>query len=511
MDLQSIRNRFTGEMPTINNVEFYTETVRVINEYLENSPEETPAESLQAYVRAIGNGNRSTAPESPIDVEIGSAGIDRLKDLQECSIGGGRCRSPLDEYRRRHKIFLEEIRHILLRLLVKNEADDRIAAANFHMYVHLVELSIMNEMSLFEKISEFLNVNFKLKDDDFLGHARRGNFGELVRMRPSLSQAIEELVVILDAAGRTDEQKQEKANREAMDERLQAWQAKHNISSDLFKIMNGKHKHFANPMEECCYDFAYNNPVRCTNKYTDILLGNYAELIAQSKGWLKLILMLGTCYPARLKEYEALFEMMYSFTVGLDNHLGLEFLAYSRASKYYFNILVGSIAFNCVNVELFIAFAKKNKIDCTHLFAKYARSLQMEKNYSNLCRFIVNHSVCGICYDRELVDYFVKHFLRYRAFIQEDFLRDPANRFILLLYGLPDTNYEALSFLIDHSYADWFLDDIVNAVLDSRLSDDVLLVKCLRRVIQVKELILNSKTLKAKILQKLQASLETPS
>ncbi|KAI4290774.1 hypothetical protein PAPHI01_0048 [Pancytospora philotis] len=485
MDLVDVKLRLTKAPAKIDDIEFYVETIRIVKEYLGASCAEPAAAALQNFVRVC---NAQREPGSAANTDLGSIRGGMFETTALGNAFSRRSDEAFVPYAARRRVFIEELRHALLRLLIKDKPVYKATAVNYHVYVHLLELHYFDELSLHEKMSEFLNVNFKLREDDFTGHARRGNFGELARIRPTLLPAIEELLAILADAGYYGVARgtlfSAQQTGAGVDSRLEAWRAKHEIESALYTVLSGRCKNFPNQIEECCYDLAYRKPLRSTNLYLNALQGRFDELLAKARGWLRLVTMLALGHAAELREYETLFELLYEEVAEMDHHVGLDFLAFSRSCAYHFNILVSSAPLNSLNVELFINFAERNGIAHDHILSKYAHKLRNEGRLHDLCAFIVAHSVQGILYDRALAVFFVKHFARYAAFVEDKFASDASNRFVALMHTVQEADSEALAFLIESEHADWYLGEIVSAVVESSCANDLLLAKCLTRVVQ---------------------------
>lgn len=443
------KKRAPSEDMRIDDMEFHAETLRIIQGYLKGFSDGPPAKALRCFTEHL------------------------------C---GGRQEDVLNRARRG---FMEEIRRLLLCMLLKKGTSNRVLLKKYHLYTHLMELHFTENTCLFRKTNSFLNTNFKLRDDDFAGHACRGNLGELVRLRPDLTAAIGEFAAIKRQthteynAPNFQERKILKASR------LNEWRSKYSIRKDLFDILSGNYKNFNSGMEEFCYDLAYDNKTEYADPYVEILGGNFDGLANRPPGWLKLIVFLVYDKRTALREYEILFESMYFETLCIDHRVSLGFLSYSRASEYHFGAMLNRTPLDSPAMESLISFSSRSQANNQQMLHMYANILQTRGGYEHLCRLILEHSIHSFSYKKEFLVYFIKNFGRLESLAQESFTNDRTGRFVYLMHHIAGADHVSLEFLIKHEYSGWVIGDIVDKLVTCRSASDILLVKCLESVVRL--------------------------
>lgn len=189
---------FKRSKKKIDDVVFYTESLRIIEYYLKVFSYGTPVETLNYFVNHMCIPTAVKRSDRLVGKIPGTGGVgDFQKDWHE-DISSAESFTTMQDllkkyphlkYRQdaietRKLFFIEEIRLLLLNTLLKKNAKGRSLLKTYHLYTHLIELSFKKEYTFFEKVNEFLNTNFKL-------------LGELIRIQPELTAAIEEFYIIL--------------------------------------------------------------------------------------------------------------------------------------------------------------------------------------------------------------------------------------------------------------------------------------------------------------------------
>ncbi|KAI5168350.1 hypothetical protein PAEPH01_0063 [Pancytospora epiphaga] len=510
MSLGWNRESVSGRSTVIGDKIFYTELLGVITRYMEEYGKSTPSRMLQSFVSAQYTcepiGRRGLKAEGCLSVDeiiINSFSKDKTgPDILEAENVSA-------------IYFTEEIRYLILKAVLRGACpEEKSTLIEAHMWIHLLELHLINEISVFEKMNKFLNTNFRLNDGDFIGHACRRNFSEILKMRPELESAIEDLIPILDSEFLENEaetrgfrtasfsEPREVTNSKRM-KALEEWKAKHHVCEELYTIVSGKHTQFLNIYESCCYDLAYKGQATAGNQYLDVLNGRLDNLIDRSSGWILLVVLLSVPKMVNLKELELTFEAIFHDVLKLDHLTALGFLAYSRAVDYYFTIFITQMPLNNVVASALVSFAVNAGISPLQVVEKYARQLQNECKYNELCSWITKNSISGFCYSKETILYFIKNFKKYEAFVEEPFLTDKTNKFIFWAYKVQNADYQTLVFLLGHPYSYLILVDLIDCVLGSPCSDEALLIAALKCISNSKADKTLVKELKAKVAKQL--------
>lgn len=500
MDLLSLScDRGESRKKRIRDKAFFSESLRIIEYYLRPFSMDTSAASLQQFVRHMSAprpGQRSgTYEKTPEDVIVSSIDKARYQQNHKFKMDGlalqgvlGSC--PPVSYEKflsdeRKILFVEEIRSLLLSTLIKRDVVGRSTLKTYHMYAHLAELSLSRDKSLFEKVNEFLNTNFKLRNDDILGHALRGNFGEIIRCMPGLTVSIEELLQILRTSPRDYGSGNGNAHPTGAEDserrtRIAEWIRRHEMDGGFYQIFCGEYVDFSDGMERACYELAYKGETTVRHDFLEILGGDLSVLLNRASGWLKLfILLMMTDDFVELREFEKLFEELFAEIFDLDYLTAFDYLSYSRACEFHFYRVLDCIPLNGPTAESLIRYAFKNRIDPTRLQHKYAAALQSESKYDHLCRFILTYSIRGLRYSRDFVTYFVRNFEKLKFLKEKDFLNDAQNLFIYKMANIHETSHEDILFLMSHGYGQWFTVQIIERILDFDEKDEKMLASAL--------------------------------
>lgn len=530
------RNK-TKQEDKIEDVVFYTETLRIISFYLRTFCDGIPVKSLQYFVKNIRKSSTKDVGDETIDEESIRGFIQEYSRYSRCSNNsknmdtglstvfnalkqlGHVSGSQLHSNGKRYS-FVEEIRCLILTTLMRRNVKGRTLLKKYHLYVHLMELYFMEDRTLFEKVNDFLNINYKIDDDDILGHAKRGNFGEIIKIRPELNRAIEEFILILrkNNSNNNNDSNNNDNNIDIITVYLKDWKLKYNIDESLFNILNGKFSDFSNELEEFCYNLALKKNVTIKNEFIDILNGDFSWIINNTTGWMQLIALFVSDIPVTLNDFEKAFKILFLETFDLDYQLSLGFLSYLRASTFHFNLVINKIPLNNLSVESLIRFTQRNNIDNTLLIHKYANILQDSGTYSDLCKFMITHSVCDFNYKKEFCIYFVNEISAFTRLMQNSFLSDTENRFVhymgkvLEMYNMlkycdassdsiklepienkpelkntHDIEDNIFEFLLSHRYAEWFIEILVTVIISKNSNKESLWLKCLEKIINIEK------------------------
>jgi len=421
----------------ITSLAFYTETLRLIKFYLQTYLFNTSSESLQCFVNthstsAPQDGNSSSIEEKCIDVT---------------HTDGPEPQRKAGKYQK--LIFLEEIRVTILSLIPTIEKESREKLQHCHLYIHLVELLVDEHKSKYQKVNEFLNTNFVLNPDDLLGHAIRGNYGALAAIDPTLSSVLEEM----NALGRSGLESKE----------IREIQKRHKVPSALMSIISGEFRDFKDTLEMDCYYLLHGISAECTSNILRVFDGDLGVLEAQTSSFVRLIFLLA-CPTADLRDLEKCFESLFHETFKIDNLIGLDFLAFSRKCQFYFPFLVETIPLNCVAVEALIRFASKNRLDKTPVIERFAHLLLDQKEYDQLCRFVLKNKIGGLRYTKEFMAYLAENYDRFRFFVPDEMAGDKAIQFASNLSRLAYVDGPTIRDMFRSEYFIWFVDVIVGSV-----------------------------------------------
>lgn len=454
----------------IENLAFYTDTLRLIEFYLNCLSNEPPATALASFFKKYKEENNE---DSIIYSNI--QGKDNCLEQKE-SINTEKI-----------VFFLEELRILILQTMSRVNKNSVKILQRYHIFLHLFELSIQDSKSKYKKVYEFLESNFKIDYNCTIKNACRGNYGRVIELQPSLGAAIEELHRV------------DKNNKNEVSD----WKRKFGVSEVMTKICIGKFKDFDNPYEEYCYYLFHEIPCNFSDSLLDILDKKFNIIDSEPPGWLRLIYNL-TVGNGNLRDCEKSFEKLFFQIFEKDFLIGLDFLSFSRKCEFYFPYLLDSIPLNCMSIENLIRFVTKNKIKKEMLVDRYCEYLKNAGDYERLCRFILNHGTVNFKYSKEFMTFFIENLDRFRSFIKKEVKDDEAINFIFRMNSLNTLCIEYIHYLLSSKYFEWFAHDIVISISNRNDLPDSIILEAMNAVFELqKSAEIPLDYLKSKLAQKL--------
>lgn len=432
----------------IENIVFYTDMMRLIRIHLRFFSHRNSSESLAAFIKSHSR-SCDSVENMPIQADRMSEISSRSSSLKYSVV-----------FEDQKILFLNELRILVLSVIKSVSKNSQKTLQRYHFFLHLIELSLDSTKDAYQKMNEFLNVNFVLDPKDIVSHASRGNYGEVININPSLGPAIEELHAMA-----SPKQKQI----------LLDWKEKHNIPDSIFRILTGEHKEFDNDLERYCYYKLHNIGCDFTCDTIDMINGNTGSMKTLKPGFLKLMFIL--VYPcAEIKEYERCFEKLFSECFEMDYLVGLDFLSFSRKCNFYFKYIIDRIPLNCITVESLIRFSQKNGLNKTLIAEKFAYMLQNKKEYDQLCRFILSNTIINFKYSKDFMRYFIDHFDKFRFFASDEIMKDGAIRFMSNMSNIESIEESGIMEIIQSEYFLYFVDDVFHSIkLRENLSEKFIL------------------------------------
>lgn len=459
----------------VENTMFYIETLKIIDTYLGRLPEDTPRSSLQHFIQKHC---ADAKPSRPND----TANTDK-KGLLDGTGAGETCPSSVSK----KQALVVGLRAVILTCMSLAKGRSKSSLREYHLYVHLVELGLDDQKTMYQKLSEFLNTNFALRPSNVAGHACRGNYEEIVKHSPTLAPAFEEYGHMLH-----DE------------ETLEAWRKKFSVPDCVFKVVSGLYKDFGSKLEEHCYKLLNGLNSNYSDEFTMILQGNFELLAKDCKGWVRLVVLMVTTKHMPLREYELCFEHMFHETFDFDFNVGLLCLSYSRKCVFYFNVLLDKIQLDNQSVESLLEFAHKNRLDTSSLVRRYGETLQGTGRYEQLCRFALRHPDCVFEYSKDTMLYFIRNFPRLYPLAAEGFEAHSCGLFITSMGSIGCLDERLLQRVLESKHFDWFFEEIAGTILERDDVSDTLMLDLLRRVLEAESRTgASARDIKARIAQKL--------
>lgn len=442
----------------IEDIVFLKETIRLLHSYLGNGPSVNLIETLIENAKnkfICKNSSSETSLLNEIETEI--------SNIENNSVKGSFVNQDFDIFSEhsnlilnKELIFIKGIRNLILSRL------KAVKKCNFynnwkkilifyHVNIHLIELSL-SDKSLSDKLREFLNVNFTLKNNDLIRHLLRGNFKHVKRDFPELTLTLEEY-------------ENYKLNSSDSD----SWESKLFLPLELKNILKGKYINFNNKTEEFLYKLDHNIKFNYTDFFIEVINSNYEPIFenlninSSVNSWLKIICLIVNPKNSKFETFEKCFENIFYEIYNLDNLLGFEFLSFSKKCSFYFYSLVDDISLNNQNVENLIDFAIRNNFDYSKITNRYCKILLDLKDFIYLSDFIVMHNLDGIECSKEFLLFFINNFKNYCRFIKKPFSK--LFRFVELMINLQNLDEENLNFLINSKYFDFFVHEISNSII----------------------------------------------
>ncbi|KAL6122293.1 hypothetical protein NUSPORA_00654 [Nucleospora cyclopteri] len=372
--------------------------------------------------------------------------------------------------------FVEELRRILLyEIKVCNKKEFSHTYKTMHMYLHLIQLYLTPEISLFEKINEFLNINFKLHEGDLIGNAIRGNFGKVVEISPDLREAVEKF----------------SCDSKLTNFSLNAWKNQYKIPSVVFNIFSGCFKDFSSVLELVCYKLKYEENFNVNNYKNncvllDLLLNGNINFIINGDFDNSLKLVLALVNPKELEfscyKFVDLFEKVFMEVDSLDFHIALPFLSFTPRKELFYNMALKRVNLENMNINQILHFATQNVFDTKNTIDIYSYFLQENKLYHSLILFLINNHICGFNYSKESLNYFIDNFDNFSFLINYDFLKDETNLFIYEVGNIQNADEKTFKRLLNHQKFTWCIDRIIREL--SRIKNKDLLLLALKKIIE---------------------------
>lgn len=442
----------------ITNMVFYTEVLRLVKFYLHSFSFDTSAESLRHFVdlqsKKAGHKGNGSSPQEVSTCSGVCTGVCRsergalVRDSSSVECNDIRDSSMHIRCDDQKCLFLEEVRILILSLIPTVEKRSRESLQRYHLFVHLIELSLDSQKTKHQKASEFLNANFALDADDVVGHACRGNYGALISISPELGPAVEMLSMHRGGMSR---------------EELQELQERYSIPKFLMKILTGRFRDFRNSLEEDCYFLLHSLQTHSSSAFLRVFDGDLQALSSQESSFVRLVFLL--VYPSTdLRSFERCFEDLFSETFDDDHLVGLDFLAFSRKCRFYFDYLVQSIPLNCITVESLVRFATKNGLRKDPIILKFGYLLQEQGEYDQLCRFVLNNKIQGFKYKKDFLEYFIANFDRFRFFVSDGMAEDRSMRFISAMSSIDFVDEASLRDMFRSEHFLWFVEKIMSSL-----------------------------------------------
>lgn len=435
---------------TPEDIMFYTETLKLIKIYLQTISFKNSSESLQNFIKLLNKSNINIETGDAIDLssieccEVDNIKKEHIKNISSMNIGFRIVKTPNINQK---ILFLNELRILILTALQIVNQTTKARLQRYHLYLHLLELSLDNQKSKSQKIIEFLNANFALDSDDIIGHAIRGNYGTVIDIAPEYSIAIEEI-----------------RNKSLSREEIKILKKKYKIPDLIIEIITGNYKDFKNSLEKDNYFVFHELEDSVSSPLLKIFDGDNSLLANQDDCFIKLMFLL-TNPVNDLRIFENQFEKLFFETFYSDPFLGLEFLAFSRKCSFYFEYLIAEIPLNNITTESLIRFAIKNELNKDILIDKYAYILQDRNDYEQLCKFILNYKIVSFDFKKESLEYFIDHFDNIKLFIPNEMLNSETMVFLKNLNEISTVEESITLEIFCSKYFLWFIDRIFDSLL----------------------------------------------
>lgn len=469
---------------------FSREVLRIIEKYLSSFARDKPAKALEYFVGHIQPGGNPSENEKLKNIGHTSVRLTFIKEIRMLVLTFINSKQMAEQAARNQTANLGSQAGTL--------KTDQSVLLKYHLFVHLIELFVRDDISYYEKINCFLNTNFKLDDDDFIGHAMRGNFAEMKKIKNEYCKVIDEfanlrIVQARRASQQVCDELVQVSNTDGYIDELKAFHEsiknEPKIDKTFYRLITGGIINYNDSLEYLCYMIIYKGYVDSSfmahllssNVYLRILNGDVSELVDDDM--LRLITMLALCYSAPLASYEKCFESIFEQLKERNPEVALGYLAFTSNCDFNFNLLVSCTDLTDQITDIFMRFTSQNGICADLLVEKYLKQLEETGKYEKYCRFIVFNSIVGVEYSSQVVLYFIKNYDKFRSLIDETFLTDERNRFIHYISLIKECDYKTIEFLVNHEYAELAIDSIAGGVLDNKNADVQLAHRCLGRII----------------------------
>lgn len=457
---------------------FYTEIIRLINNYLEVEHEVPARISLQRLMGTTSPAHKHIEDSLQVssDWELGILNKILLNQSLQKNKSDLSCKDNFLGHNFGIVLrFVEELRIHTLGWINRAKREWKNTLKRYHIHLHLIELYLEENKTMYEKINDLLNTNFALKPSNIIGNACRGNYGILVSHNPTLAEAFEKF-----GDARLDKQS------------LIEWKIKFNIPNDLFQVVSGDFVDFDNRLEEHCYRLLHGIETKHKDEFTEVLDGkigiiyrNRRESAFPEDTFLKLISILLSPQEFSLREAELCFEELFHQTFDFDYQTGLDFLAFSRKISFYFYYLLDSINLNSLTVETLLRFCRRHALSSSTLLNDYAAILLEDGEYGQLCRLIICNTISDFQYTKPFLVYFISEFHNFRKFVPDNFKSDPSIIFLEIMSNAENLSNESLALLLRNDLFDMFADEIVDLFLKSEDLSEPLGFKLADRLFQL--------------------------
>lgn len=482
------------------NLEFYRESLSIINEYLGVGKHSELIERLIESVKVeyTKNASSETSLLNEIETEISNIENSSIRGCYDEFEGGLYCNQhdKIDyvNFANRKSSFIKAIRNLILKFVQlgkRNVNIDKKMLSLYHIHTHLIELSMDTDKPIHARLREFLNINFTLKPDDLLGNLLRGNYVLIMKSFPELETAIAEYIEI-----------------KTQNISLSEWERKHNINIQVKNILLGRYKNFSNKTEEFLYKTEHGIFSDETDIFIEAIQGNFTSIIKNlmkddnsALSYIRLIYLLVSPANLTICDFEKCFEVIFKDLYKFDNLLALGLLSYSRKCSFYFENLIDDFKIQN-NIDRFIEYATENELYYLNLVRRYEKELIVLENFDCLCKFIIKYDLDDLELSRMAVSYFIDNFSNYSADIQYP-LRG-IFRFVDLIRCLKFLDEENLVFLINSRYFDYYISEISSSIISRSDASERLCFYLIEMLFKYENRTgISTKIIKSRIAQKL--------
>lgn len=374
--------------------------------------------------------------------------------------------------------FIEEFRCLILfNIKTAHENSSTYILKKMHMYLHLVQLSMQNDISDFEKLNTFLNTNFKI-ENKIERNLIRGNFGVVIESNSSLKVAIEEF----------------QSNRQNKSFNVNNWSYKHKIPRSLHRIFSNNQKEFDSILEFCCYKLKFdrNFNVKEYIKQCDLLkmifMGDLQPVFEDKEipdsFKLACILIKPEFMEYNLDFARELFKKTFLEVLDINFYYASKFLIYSKHKNMLFTIYAHKIDFATnVYIDDVIDLAHKNNMSYQTFVHCYIKYLQDQKMHYTLFKTIIKYKICEVDFTKEDIRYVLMNYERINEVIANITNVKCRNlQFILYLNVLNGSKLDErlpehiFEFLINHRYFYYAVDKITEVLCKTKNKKAMVLV-----------------------------------
>ncbi|OQS54651.1 hypothetical protein EHP00_149 [Ecytonucleospora hepatopenaei] len=374
--------------------------------------------------------------------------------------------------------FVDEYRCLILFCLKTNfDKKTSVILKKIHMYIHLIQLHMSKNMTMFEKLNVFLNTNFRLEKNDVVKNLLRGNFG-------IVSEENKNLQVALEAFECGTSQNTFSIND---------WAKKYDVNSLIFKILSNSYKEFDSIMEFCCYKakFEQNFNIKKYIEQCELLQilidGNFASIFKDDElpeSFKLCCFLLKPSFlnydPCKLGES---FKNVFLEAYEINFYYACRFLIYSKHKNMLFNIYSAKIDFSKhLYIEDIVDLAHKNCLSYETFVMSYLKFLQEQDMHLSLFKTIIKYKICNFEFKKESIRYVIKNREKVKSLVENGFSLK-CNNFMFIFYLLQSEthSHDVFEFLISHKYF-YYAVDIIMDVL-SNLKNKKLMIMALNKIV----------------------------